>query len=50
VEAVFEGEKASIGEAIRACRQGPPASKVDDIEVKWEEHLGEFQTFSVRYF
>lgn len=50
VEAVFEGDKASIEQAVRACRQGPPASRVDDIDAKWEEYLGEFEAFSVRYF
>jgi acylphosphatase len=47
---MFEGDKAFITAAIKACYQGPPASRVDDIEVQWEEYLGEYPTFSVKYF
>lgn len=50
VEAMFEGDRASITEAIKACYQGPPASRVDDIEVQWEDYQDEYPTFSVRYF
>ena len=50
VEAVFEGKKEDIESAIRSCYKGPPSSKVNNIDVKWEEFKGEFQSFSVRYF
>jgi acylphosphatase len=50
VEAVFEGKRPDIEEAIILCRMGPPASKVDDINIKWEDFKDEFKTFSVRYF
>lgn len=50
VEAVFEGERDSIDQAVSACREGPPAARVDDIEVRWEDVRGEFGSFSVRYF
>jgi acylphosphatase len=50
VEAVFEGEKEDVQKAIRECRHGPPASRVDDMEVSWEEYRGEFSTFSTRFF
>lgn len=50
VEAVFEGDRASIEKAIRLCYDGPPAARVDNIEVRWEEFKGEFRSFSVRYF
>lgn len=50
VEAVFEGEKDKIEDMIRWCHQGSPASQVTGVQVDWEEHLGEFKDFSVRYF
>ncbi len=49
VEAVFEGEKGKIGQAIAQCYKGPPASNVINIDIKWEDYTGEFNTFSVRY-
>ncbi|MBF0328668.1 MAG: acylphosphatase [Nitrospirae bacterium] len=49
VEAVFEGEKTVIEEAIRKCRSGPPASHVTGIDVSWEEKLEGFRDFSIRY-
>jgi acylphosphatase len=50
VEALMEGEKESIGRAIEACYQGPPAAMVDKIDLKWEDFRGEYKSFSVRYF
>lgn len=50
VEAVFEGERKNIEEAIRQCYKGPPASKVKNIDVRWAEFKDEFKTFSIRHF
>jgi acylphosphatase len=50
VEAVLEGDKKAIQEAIDKCHQGPPASNVTDIDVSWEDFKGEFPSFSVKYF
>lgn len=36
VEAVFEGNKEDIEQAITGCNSGPPGARVDDIEVQWE--------------
>ena len=48
VEAVFEGDKKVIEEAIRQCYAGPPSSRVTGIDVQWEPYTGE-KDFSVRY-
>ena len=48
VEAVFEGDRESIREAIEWCRTGPPAAQVESVDVTWEEPLGE-KGFQVRY-
>jgi acylphosphatase len=49
VAAVFEGEKQSVEAAITWCRQGPPAARVSDLEVDWQEFREEFSDFSIRY-
>jgi acylphosphatase len=49
VEAVFEGEKELIENAIKKCSTGPPGARVANIEVKWEEFTGDLKGFSVRY-
>ncbi len=49
VEAVFEGDKKVIEEAIKQCYTGPPASRVTDIDVRWESYTGEEQGFSVKH-
>lgn len=49
VEAVFEGERSVIEDAIGQCYKGPPASRVTNIEVEWEDYRGEFDAFTIRY-
>ena len=48
VEAVFEGEKDKILEAIGHCHQGPPFAVVTKIDTNWEEALEGFEDFTVR--
>jgi len=50
VEAVFEGDKQAVERIIQWCHRGPAEAEVKDVQVEWEEHSGEFDTFSVRYF
>lgn len=50
VEAVFEGDKQTIEKAVSLCHDGPPAARVDAVDVRWDDYKGEFNTFSVRYF
>lgn len=49
VEAVFEGEKGSIEQAIRECRKGPPGSRVSNVEVVWEDYADEWKGFEIKY-
>jgi len=49
VEALFEGEKKVIEQAIKACYAGPPGARVSNIEVKWEPCTGDEKGFSVKY-
>ena len=48
VEAVFEGDEASVQRAIDWCHEGPPAADVDRVEVDWQAPTGEFRGFSIR--
>ncbi len=49
VEAVFEGEKEAVDYMIEFCRRGPPAARVEKVEVIWEPYKGEFDSFTIRY-
>ena len=49
VEAVFEGPKEKVEEMIKWARQGSIIARVDEVEVFWEEHKGEFNDFAIKY-
>jgi len=49
VEAVFEGKKELVEEAIKKCYIGPPHAAVTNIEIKWEPFEGDVKEFSLRY-
>lgn len=49
VEAVFEGDDASVNEVIKWCHAGPPKAKVTDVSVKFEGYAGEFPDFTISY-
>lgn len=49
VEAVFEGTREKVQGAIRQCSEGPPASKVSNIDIAWEDYKGEFKSFDIRF-
>ncbi len=43
VEAVFEGDSGAVDEMVRWCRLGPPAARVEEVEVSEESPLGEHE-------
>ena len=49
VEAVFEGDETKVNEVIEWCHVGPPKASVEDVNVKFEKHAGEFTDFNVNY-
>jgi acylphosphatase len=49
VEAVFEGNKQKIEEMIQWCHQGPPLSKVKNVQVTQQNPTYSFEDFSIRY-
>ncbi|MEM4674702.1 MAG: acylphosphatase [Nitrososphaerota archaeon] len=48
VEAVFEGEKEAVEALIEFCKRGPPAARVTNVEIFWEEYKGEFKDFKIK--
>lgn len=48
VGAVFEGERADIEEVVRQLREEHPSARVDSVEIKWSEPLGQFDDFAIR--
>lgn len=48
VEAVFEGPRERVEQAVAWCRTGPPGARVDHCDVIWEEPVGD-SAFSIRY-
>ena len=50
VEALIEGDKDDIEQAIQRFRSGPPGAHVDDIEITWEDYQGDIQGFQIRYY
>lgn len=41
VEAVFEGSETAVGAMVDWCRTGPPLSRVEHVEVAFEEPVGD---------
>lgn len=49
VEAVIEGEKNDVIALINWCKTGPPHSRVENVDVGWQDYQGAYADFSVRY-
>ncbi len=47
VEVVAEGPREDVEALAAWCRRGPPAARVDDVAVAWEEPRGEKRPFTV---
>ena len=49
VEIVAEGKEASICRLVMWLHTGPRWARVEDVDVTWEEPVGEFKQFEVRF-
>ncbi len=49
VEALFEGEKNLIEQAVAWCRQGPPRAVVDGLAIAWLDGPAECAGFAIRH-
>ena len=45
VEAHLEGDEAEVGDLIQRLREGPPFSRVEDVEYRWEDPTAEVRGF-----
>ncbi len=48
VEVVAEGNRGRLEHLLKHLRVGPPAAKVETVEVRWTEYIGQFHDFEVR--
>ena len=49
VEAVFEGEPGTVKEMVNWSRIGPLGSRVDEVEVEWDEDPEDPKGFTIKY-
>ena len=49
VEVLVEGNRQEIETLISRLEEGPPLSKVEDVQVNWEEYKGEFEDFEITW-
>lgn len=47
VETVVEGDEEKISKLIDALKKGPPASRVEDVKIKWQDYKDEFDDFRI---
>ncbi len=50
VEALFEGEEEAVERMLAWCRHGPPAARVEEVDVRWEEPQGDLKGFKIRFW
>lgn len=48
VEAVFEGSRSAVVDAVRWCEDGPPGAYVRQVKVSWDEPLEDLGQFEIR--
>lgn len=50
VEALFEGNKEDVEQAIKHCYVGPPGARVEGIDIRWEDYQGDLKDFQIKYY
>ncbi|HXE98314.1 MAG TPA: acylphosphatase [Dongiaceae bacterium] len=49
VEGLFEGDDTAVKALVEWCRSGPPAARVDRLDVRDDTYRSEFATFIIAY-
>jgi acylphosphatase len=49
VEAIAEGAKKDVMSLISWCKTGPPLSRVETVDVTWQDCHGESGDFAIKY-
>lgn len=50
VEVTAEGDRDKLDKLLAFLHHGPPAAKVDSVNVTWSDGTGEFDDFRITYF
>jgi acylphosphatase len=50
VEIVCEGEEEALRKLIEWSGHGPQGAYVEDVDVSWENYVGEFKDFRIVYY
>jgi len=48
VEAVIQGEEEKVEKMVALLKQGPPVSRIDEVEIFWEKPKENFEVFEIR--
>ncbi|ADK86046.1 acylphosphatase [Desulfarculus baarsii DSM 2075] len=48
VEALFQGPRPLVEQAIGWCRQGPALARVDDLDLRWQDPADDLEGFEIR--
>lgn len=49
VEAVFQGPRELVEQALAWCEQGPPSAQVNEVLVSWQDVDPVLESFEIRY-
>jgi acylphosphatase len=49
VEALFEGPRDIIEDAVKWCQHGPRGASVVDVQENWGKYTGQLDRFEIRY-
>lgn len=47
ISMVAEGEDRDLLRFIEWCKYGPDSAEVEKVDVRWNEHTGEFKDFKI---
>jgi len=47
VEGLFEGDDGAVAALVEWCRSGPPAARVERLDIREEHYIGESDRFSI---
>jgi len=47
VEAVVQGDEEKVNQMVETVKRGPPVSRVEDVEIYWQDPKEVFEEFSI---
>jgi acylphosphatase len=47
VEGLFEGDDSAVADLVKWCRSGPPAARVERLDIHEGQYIGEADSFSI---